>query len=97
KKGRFEVFEDYHLRVGEIVSDSDQPPGIADQRRFDGTEIGAAKAVTITELTAVDGSTTTVAVLAGDLGLERDIKDLIEQETYESIYTPRQIPLLSHF
>jgi len=97
KKGRFEVFEDYHLRVGEIVSDSDQPPGIADQRRFDGTEIGAAKAVTIAELTAVDGSTTAVAALAGDLGLEPDIKDLIGEETYESIYTPGKFALLAYW
>lgn len=94
KKGRFEVFEDYHLRVGEIVSDSDQPAGIGDQRRFDGTEIGAAKAVTFTELTPVHGSTTTSA-LAGNLGLGADAKDLIEQEAYESIYTPGKLALLA--
>ena len=96
KKGRFDVFEDYHLRVGEIVSDSDQPAGIGDQRRFDGTEIGAAKAVTVTELTPVDGSTTTSA-LAGSLGLGADAKDLIEQEAYESIYTPGKLALLAYW
>ena len=53
RKGRFEVFENYHLRVGEIVSDSDRPGGIADQQRLDETEIGAAKAVTVTELVPV--------------------------------------------
>jgi len=97
KKGRFEVFEDYHLRVGEIVSDSDRPPDIGDQRRFDETEIGAAKAVTVTELTPVDGSTTTTSVLVGNLGLGPDAKDLIEQEAYESIYTPGKLVLLAYW
>jgi heme-degrading monooxygenase HmoA len=99
KKGRFEVFEDYHLRVGEIVSDSDQPPGIAEQRRFDETEVGAAKAVTVTELTPVAGSTTRTSALAADLGLEPaaedPAKDLIEQEAYESICTPGKFVLLA--
>src|SRR5580693_10281108 len=27
KKGRFEVFEDYHLRVGEITADTEVPNG----------------------------------------------------------------------
>src|SRR3954463_13179788 len=26
EQGRFEIFEDYHLRVGEIVSDTSPPP-----------------------------------------------------------------------
>ncbi len=47
-KGRSRVFADYHLRVGEIVSDSDLalPPR---RDRFDITETGAAKAVSLTE------------------------------------------------
>lgn len=47
-KGRSLVFADYHLRVGEIVSDSglDTPPP---RDRFDTTRAGAAKAVSLTE------------------------------------------------
>ena len=53
KKGRFEVFEDYHLRVGEITADTDIPPGrTLAQNRFDTTEVGAAKAVSIAEFHA---------------------------------------------
>src|SRR6516162_6265665 len=66
RKGRFEVFEDYHLRVGEIVSDSDRPSGIADQQRFDETEIGAAKAVGITEFIMVAGGNVAAASPAAD-------------------------------
>jgi heme-degrading monooxygenase HmoA len=47
-KGRSSVFADYHLRVGEIVSDTGAE-GPLPQSRFDATEVGAAKAVSITE------------------------------------------------
>jgi heme-degrading monooxygenase HmoA len=47
-KGRSDVFADYHLRVGEIVVDTDVEEALP-QNRFDTTEVGAAKAVTITE------------------------------------------------
>jgi heme-degrading monooxygenase HmoA len=49
--GRFEVFEDYHLRVGEVTADSHVPTGqIVREQRLDETEIGQAKAVTLTEI-----------------------------------------------
>lgn len=41
-KGRSSIFGDYHLRVGEIVSDTPR-------QRLDATEVGACKAVTLTE------------------------------------------------
>ena len=46
-KGRSEVFRDYHLRVGEVVSDNGaaQP-----QARFDETETGLAQAMSIIEV-----------------------------------------------
>ena len=95
KKGRFEVFEDYHLRVGEIVFDSDHPGDIADQRRFDETEIGAAKAATITELAWGDARNSQTASLAAELGLEPHARDLIEHEAFESIYTLGKLALLA--
>jgi len=85
RKGRFEVFEDYHLRVGEIVFDSDHPGGIADQQRFDETEIGAAKAATITELAWVDArnAQTASSSLAAELGLEPHARDLRRSDAAE--------------
>lgn len=47
-KGRASVFADYHLRVGEIVSDSQAGENLP-QSRFDITEASPAKAVSITE------------------------------------------------
>src|SRR5579864_3726115 len=44
QKGRSAVFQDYHLRVGEIISDTAPPKGIAlEQQRFDETAVAAAK------------------------------------------------------
>jgi heme-degrading monooxygenase HmoA len=50
-KGRTEVFRDYHLRVGEIVADTQLPEDITlQQQRFDETVIGTAKTATLTEM-----------------------------------------------
>lgn len=51
ERGRFEIFEEYHLRVGEVTGDSAAPPDatiVGD--RFDTTEVGAATVVTLTEV-----------------------------------------------
>jgi len=47
-KGRASVFAGYHLRVGEIVTDTQAKEALP-QSRFDATEVTAMKAVTITE------------------------------------------------
>jgi len=46
--GRSAIFEDYHLRVGEITADTQPPTGKRlEQQRFDETEVGAAKVISI--------------------------------------------------
>ena len=56
-KGRSEVFRDYHLRVGDVTADTDAPKGApVREQRFDETEIGAAKLVTLTEITPEPGT-----------------------------------------
>ena len=51
-KGRFEIFQDYHLRVGDVTADTDPPKEApVHERRFDETEVGAAKLATFTEIT----------------------------------------------
>ncbi|MDB5363866.1 MAG: Antibiotic biosynthesis monooxygenase [Rhodospirillales bacterium] len=82
EKGRFELFEDYHLRVGEIVADTHIPEGqqLQDQR-LDETEVGAAKRVTISE-GSIDGTPP-----AGP--------GLIDQELFESLSSPGKRLLLA--
>lgn len=95
EKGRFEVFQDYHLRVGEFTSDSQAPPGSLRQQRLDETEVGDAKAMTISELPAVSGDRPAPDTLSADLGLPPvGSQGLVDQDTYESIYSPGKLLLL---
>jgi len=88
EKGRFEVFQDYHLRVGEFTADSHQPANQPlPQQRLDETEVAQAKYVTISELPP--GSD------ADDLAIPRTgTHGLIDAELYESIYNPGKLLLL---
>jgi heme-degrading monooxygenase HmoA len=56
-KGRSSIFADYHLRVGEIVARSYLGTS-SPRQRLDATEVGTAKAVSLTER-ALDGAPVT--------------------------------------
>jgi heme-degrading monooxygenase HmoA len=98
EKGRFEIFEDYHLRVGEITDDSAPPKGLAvDEKRFDTTEVGKGKVVTVTELMPIKDSTLGLKpdTLAAHLGLDSSADGLIDREVFESIYKPGKLLLMA--
>ena len=78
ERGRVEIYEDYHLRVGEIVADTSATP--AREQRLDETETGAAKAVTISEFSSA------AAIAAPD--------GAVDAERFESIYRPGRMALL---
>lgn len=96
EKGRIEVFEDYHLRVGEITADNEIPKGQKIQAlRLDETKISRAKVVTISELTPAKGDKPVGADLVTDLGLPRSGDDsIVDHEVFESIYNPGKMLLL---
>jgi heme-degrading monooxygenase HmoA len=96
EKGRSEVFEDYHLRVGEVTADNQVPSGQKLQElRLDETEIGKAKVVTISELPPAKGQEPATGNLVGDLGLPKSGTDgVIDQEIFESITNPGKLLLL---
>jgi heme-degrading monooxygenase HmoA len=96
EKGRFEIFEDYHLRVGEVTDDSDPPRGLAvGQQRFDETANPVTKAVSITELSPPKDAKPKIAAehLGAQLGLDKYAEGLVDHEIFESIYNPGK-PLL---
>ena len=98
EKGRFEVFEDYHLRVGEIIADTGPPKGTAvSDQRFDATKIGKAKVVTVTELEPRENLALGAQAdqLGGHLALRGGADGLIDQEVFESIYNPGKLLLLA--
>ena len=96
KKGRFEIFEDYHLRVGEIAADSDLPEGqLPEPQRLDETEIGEGKVVTMTEVSPRAGESSAFTNLAAALGLPpTGTQGVVDQEIFESIYSPGKLLLL---
>ncbi len=98
EKGRFEVFEDYQIRIGEITADTAPPNGLAvKEQRFDATETGRAKVVTVTELEPREKSAlgANADQLGAHLGLRAGTDGLIEQEVYGSIYHPGRLLLLA--
>jgi len=98
QKGRFEIFADYRLRVGEIIADTHPPAGLTvAQTRFDATEIGEARAATITELTPEKGSSLAARpeLLPGRLGLIERHDGLVDHEVFASIYNPGKLLLLA--
>src|SRR5437762_8094982 len=88
-KGRFEIFQDYHLRVGDVTSDT-APPTEAPilERRLDETEVGNAKIATFTEITPEKGAAFAAQpdLLAAHLGLEVTDAAVAEHDVYASIY-----------
>jgi heme-degrading monooxygenase HmoA len=98
EKGRFEVFEDYHLRVGEITTDTHVPPGQSlREQRFDETEVGAAKVVSITEIIPAVGDKPTLPhnEMAKRLGVPAiGVGGTLDHEAFESIYNPGKLLLL---
>jgi heme-degrading monooxygenase HmoA len=92
-RGRSEIFADYHLRVGEIAADSELPAGRSlPRQRLDETETGAAKLVTITELTVAGTGPTD---LAAELRLPPGgTAGIVEHETFAGITDPQKMLLL---
>jgi heme-degrading monooxygenase HmoA len=97
-KGRFEIFKDYHLRVGDVTADTNPPPGApVHERRFDETEVGNAKAATFTEITRTKGTAfaTQTDRLPAHLGLDLNSDAVAEFDVWASIYNPDKIALLA--
>jgi heme-degrading monooxygenase HmoA len=96
-KGRFEIFQDYHLRVGDVTADT-HPPKQApvDERRFDETEVGNGKVATFTEITPVKGAAfaSQADLLPAHLGLDLNSGAVAEHDVWASIYNPGKMALL---
>jgi heme-degrading monooxygenase HmoA len=94
EKGRFEVFEDYHLRVGEITTDTQSPA--PQQLRFDATEVGAAKVISISEVEPGADAKPTEAVSLQERLYVPGIGHggVHDAELFESITTPGKLLLL---
>jgi heme-degrading monooxygenase HmoA len=96
EKGRSSIFADYHLRVGEVVADTHVTRGHGlPQQRFDETETGAAKLVTITEFRVPGDSGAGSDALAAELGLPAvESNSVVSYQAFTGITDPAKSLLL---
>ncbi len=96
EQGRSSIFADYHLRVGEVVADTHVPKDRSlPQQRFDETETGVAKLVSITEFRPPGDSDAGSDALAADLGLPAvEISSVVSHEAFTGITDPAKSLLL---
>jgi heme-degrading monooxygenase HmoA len=95
QRGREDVFEDYHLRVGDVVCDTTPPPTApVREMRFDETEIGDAKYATLTEVTpqAQANFAGSPEQLPAHIGFNADGTGY---DIFASIYNPGKLALLA--
>jgi heme-degrading monooxygenase HmoA len=95
EQGRFAVFADYHLRVGEITADTDLPAGSRlPGQRFDTTTVGDAKAVTISEIAGTDQAMPDAEQVAAQLQLPASSEEVVAAEAFTGITSPAKVLLL---
>ena len=97
EKGRFDIFQDYHLRVGDVTVDSDPPKQApVREQRFDATEIGKTKIVTFTEIIPAEAAALANQPdkLPARLGLDVNDAAVGEYDVFASIYNPGKLALL---
>ena len=97
EKGRFEVFRDYRLRVGQVTTDSHVPPGHQlREQRLDVTETGDSKTVTLIEAKRPeDVAEDALPDIVGQrLGLAVDRPGLVEWDVFDAILAPGTLVLL---
>jgi heme-degrading monooxygenase HmoA len=94
-KGRDQIFEDYHLRVGEVTTDTQVPAGQKlEEQRFDETAVGPSKVATISELAGRDKQPAS-SDLPADLRLPAiGTSGVLDQDVFESITNPGKLLLL---
>jgi heme-degrading monooxygenase HmoA len=89
ERGRFEVFDDYHLRVGELVLNGSAG-------RSDETEVGAGTAVTLIDAKKpadwVKGNRP--EQVAASLGLRVDAPGLVAWDVFDAVLNPGDVILL---
>jgi heme-degrading monooxygenase HmoA len=86
ERGRFEIFGDYHLRVGEL----------APSERSDETAVGAGTTVTLIDAKKPADwvKDTAPEQVAASLGLRSDAPDLVTWDVFDAVLSPGDIILL---
>jgi heme-degrading monooxygenase HmoA len=96
KKGRAQILQDYHLRVGQLTRDTRLPDGQAlHEQRLDETETGTPAVTLIDAKRPADWvATSDPEDVAKWLGLPRDAPGLVGWDVFDAVLTPGDIILL---
>lgn len=97
QRGRGAVFSDYHLRVGEVTTDTRLPDGhVLRDQRLDETEAGEGTTITLVDARcpAEWVSNTGAHGVAGWLGLAPSAAGLLAWDVFDAVLTPGDAILL---
>jgi heme-degrading monooxygenase HmoA len=97
ERGRGEVLQDYHLRVGQLTRDTRLPDGHAlHEQRLDETETGEGTTVTLIDARTSPDWPKAVSPdeVAHRLGLAPGSPDLVAWDVFDAILTPGDLVLL---
>jgi heme-degrading monooxygenase HmoA len=97
EKGRSEILQDYHLRVGQVTQDTRLPDGyVLQEQRLDETEVGEGTTVTLIDAKQppewVTG--TSPEDVAKWLQLDPKAAGLVAWDVFDAVLTPGDIILL---
>jgi heme-degrading monooxygenase HmoA len=89
EKGRFVVFLNYRLRVGEVTYDTVLSQGLVEhQQRFDETKASETKVVTLTEIFPSLENGKTIRQDTETVFFNKNAEGFVESDMFESISTP---------
>ena len=99
-RGRREILQDYHLRVGQITADTNVPAGYAlEEQRLDETEVGEGTSIVlITDARpAAWGGTSNPPECAEWLGLDPYAQEMVSWDVFDAVLTPGDLVLMMVF
>jgi heme-degrading monooxygenase HmoA len=99
-RGRREILQDYHLRVGQITTDTRVPAGYAlEEQRLDETEVGEGTSIVLItdERPAEWGRTSNPPDCAEFLGLDPYAAEMVSWDVFEAVLAPGDLILMMVF
>jgi heme-degrading monooxygenase HmoA len=97
KRGRTEIFSDYHLRVGQVTRDTKIPEGYElDEQRLDVTEVGEGTTVILIDSNRPSEwvKNTSAQDAAKWLGIPSKAEGLVSWDVFDAVLSPGDVILL---
>jgi heme-degrading monooxygenase HmoA len=99
-RGRREILQDYHLRVGQVAADTNVPAGYSlEEQRLDETQVGEGTSIVlITDARPAEwGGTSNPPDCAEWLGLDPYASGMVSWDVFEAVLAPSDLILMLVF